>query len=155
MIPAPVDAYLLFRAAGQVCAIAANLVDESMRPMKVVPLDKMPHFVAGLSVIRGVPYPIVDLRKFFDRDLNEPPARLVAIRTDATRKVGLLVDGVLGIFPAHLLAFEPLPPIMEAAHSEVIESLAMLDGELLRVLGSGRLVPEAVWQSAAGAGASL
>lgn len=147
MVPASFEAYLLFRAGGQICAISTAHVDETMRPMKIVPLDKVPDFVAGLSVIRGMPYPIVDLRKFFDRDAEEPPTRLIALRVDAARRVGVLVDGVLGLYPAHLLSFEPLPPIMGAAHAEVIESLATLDGELLRVLGNGRLVPEAIWQS--------
>jgi chemotaxis signal transduction protein len=149
MIRASVDAYLLFRAGDQICAISARHVDETMRPMKIVPLDKVPAFVLGLSVIRGTPYPIIDLRKILGRDTHELPKRLIALHVDRARRVGVLVDEVLGLYPAHLLAFEPLPPIMEAAHAEVTESLATLDGELLRVLGKGRLVPEAVWQNVA------
>lgn len=152
MIPVSVDDYLAFRVGDQLCAISARHVDESMRPMKIVPLDKVPHFVAGLSVIRGKPYPIVDLRKLFDRDASELPTRLIAIRVDESRRVGVLVDEVLGLYSAQMIDFEPLPPIVGAVHSEVLESLAMLDGELLRVLGNGRLVPDAVWQRKASPG---
>lgn len=146
------DAYLIFRAIGQLCALSAEHVDETMRPLKLQPIDNAPSFVAGLSVIRGMAYPIVDLRKFFGVDSSELPKRLIAIRVGETRRVGLLVDEVLGLCPAHTLGFQPLPPILKMARSEVIESLAMLDGELLQVLRQGQFVPDSVWERAAAPG---
>lgn len=146
------DAYLIFRALGQLCALSAEHVDETMRPLKLLPIDSAPSFVAGLSVIRGIAYPIVDLRKFFGIDANELPKRLIAIRVGETRRVGLLVDEVLGLRPASALGLQPLPPILRMARSEVIESLSMLDGELLQVLRKGQFVPDSVWESAADPG---
>jgi chemotaxis signal transduction protein len=67
------DTYLIFRAAGHVCAISTEHVDETMRPMRLTPIDNAPSFVAGLSVIRGMAYPVLDLRKFFQGDGVDAP----------------------------------------------------------------------------------
>lgn len=142
------DAYLIFRALGQLCALSAVHVDETMRPMKMRHMENAPSFVAGLSVIRGMAYPIIDLRKLFGVNSEELPKRLIAIRVGDTRRVGLLVDEVLGLCPANALGFQPLPPILQQARAEAIESLAMLDGELLQVLNNGQFVPDSVWERA-------
>jgi purine-binding chemotaxis protein CheW len=123
--------------------------------MRLTPIDNAPSFVAGLSVIRGMAYPVLDLRKFFQGDGVDAPKRLIAIRVAGARRVALLVDAVLGQLPARSLGFQALPPILKSAQTEVIEALAMLDGQLLQVLDGGKLVPDSVWKDAVtGAGAS-
>lgn len=142
------DAFLIFRAMGRLCAIPTVHVLETMRPLPIQSLESAPRFVAGLSIIRGMPYPVVDLRRFFSPDVTAVPKRLIAIRVGDERRVGLLVDEVLGLCPAQALALEPLPPILKSVETEVVESIALLDGELLEVLKNGFLVPDELWATA-------
>ena len=52
---------LVFRFAGRIGAVPAELAVETMRPLPVEGLPAAPSFVAGVALIRGVPTPVVDL----------------------------------------------------------------------------------------------
>jgi purine-binding chemotaxis protein CheW len=136
---------LLFRAGTRLCAIAVAHVEEAMRPLPCEPLPGLPPFVRGVSIVRGRPTPIVDLRVLLGDHEPSSPRRLVILRTDGARRVGLLVDEVLGIRGDQGLSAGDLPPLLADAATAIVESLARLDGELLTVLRTGSLVPAEVW----------
>lgn len=146
---------LIFRSLGRVCGLPPEHVEETMRPLPVQPLPGVEGYVVGVSIIRGKPCPIVDLRQFFEGSPgSEPPRRLVAVRVDEHRRVALLVDEVLGLRTVSLSSTDQLPPLLRSANSNAIESLRILDGQLLGVLARGQLIPEDVWVRAAQVGAA-
>ena len=138
------DASLLCRVRDYWCALPLVHAGETMRPLPIEPLAGMPLFVRGLSVIRGVPTPVVDAGVLLGAsDLTEG-GRFVTIRT-GDRRVALAVDAVVGVreLPGGL---GDLPPLVREASAEIISAVGALDAELLIVLGAARLLPEAVWR---------
>jgi purine-binding chemotaxis protein CheW len=116
-----------------------------MRPLAIEPLASAPSFVAGVSIVRGEPIPVLDLRRLLGSS-GEPESarRLVAIRVDS-RRAGLLVDGVEGVRRLPSDTLRALPPLLGDASRELIAEIGRLDEKLLMVLESGRLVPDSVW----------
>jgi purine-binding chemotaxis protein CheW len=132
---------LVFRAGSHLCALGVESVVEIMRPLPVERLAGVPRFVAGVSVIRGEPVPVVDGAELVGGG-GGPATRYVLV-TDGRRRVALAVGSVLGMLdpgPQH-----DLPPLLEAAGSEVLGALGVVDGEPLLVLRGVRIVPDEVW----------
>jgi purine-binding chemotaxis protein CheW len=52
---------LVVGVKGRLCAVPLTHVIEIMRPLPVEPISDVPLFVQGVSIIRGIPTPVVDL----------------------------------------------------------------------------------------------
>ena len=135
---------LIVTANGRTCAIALEHVSEIMRPLPVRSLAGLPAFVQGMSVVRGMPTPVIDVCRLLGDAADSRRTRWVALTLEG-RSVVLSVDGVLG---AKRLAEEEgmeLPPLLRDVPGEYLDRLDVLDAELLVILRAGRLVPDAVW----------
>jgi purine-binding chemotaxis protein CheW len=119
-------------------------VIETMRALPVKPVAGAPDFVLGLSIVRGVPVPVVHAARLLAR-LASPPTRFVSVRVGERRAI-LAVEEVLGVEAIEDGTLSALPPLLEAG-SEVVLRMGALDAELLCVLDTARLVPDSVWQS--------
>jgi purine-binding chemotaxis protein CheW len=139
---------LLVQAGGRICALPVSSVVETMRALPMQGIAGVPEAVRGLSIIRGVPVPIVDLAALLGENGETPAARLVTIRV-GERQVGLAVQAVLGIRETSGLA--DLPPLLEGACAARVEAIAALDSQFLWVLDAARLIPEGIWDSLSGA----
>lgn len=139
--PSPI--MLLCIAGGRLCALPIGQVVETMRPQPIEPLPGAPPFVCGLSIIRGVPLPVLDVA----RVLGAKPVRATRFVTVLVggRQVAFAVDRVLGVreIPGPLLA--ELPPLLRDAGADLVSAIASLDAALLLVLNSGRLAPSESW----------
>jgi len=131
---------LLCRVHQVVCALPLGQVIETLRPLPVEPLAGAPHFVCGISILRGVPVPVVDLGQLLAAEPVQP-SRFVALRT-GLHTVAIAVETVLGVRALAGETASKLPPLLRSAASDVIRSLGSLDRELLLVLDSGKLVPD-------------
>ena len=136
---------LLVRSGKRLVALPLGAVVETMRPLPIEPLAPAPDFVAGLSLWRGAPTPVVDLRVVLGDASNEDARRMLGLRLDNGRPVGVLVDEVIGVRDAGAFAGSELPPLLEGAPAERVSTLGSLDGELLTVLEVGALVPPQTW----------
>lgn len=154
---------LVCRLDGRLCALPLAQVVETMRPMRVEPVAGAPSFLRGVAIIRGAPMPVVDAAALVTGAAlvsgAAPPghaantARFVTLRVDgraAGRCVALAVDEVVGVRSLPAGSARDLPPLLRGGQAESISSLGALDSELLVVLESARLLPEAVWRSLAG-----
>src|SRR5687767_11014072 len=103
---------LLCSVGARYCGLPLEHVSESMRPLPLEPLASAPSFVAGVSIVRGEPIPVLDLRRLLGSTSEpESPRRLVAIRVDS-RGTGLLVDGVEGVRRVPSDTLRALPPLL-------------------------------------------
>lgn len=139
-------ASLICRARTSLCGLPLEYVIETMRPLPIEELAGMPSFVRGLSVIRGIPVPVVDAGALLGTDEGAGPTRFVTLRT-GQRQVALSVEAVLGVrsFPA--ASVEDLPPLLRDAGSELVSALGMLDAELLFVLRAARILSDEAWRT--------
>jgi purine-binding chemotaxis protein CheW len=134
---------LLVTVQTRVCAVPLEHVVETMRPLPLESIAGMPEFVRGVSIIRGVPTPVVDLGTV----LGAPSTafeRIVTLRL-GDRRVALAVNAVLGVRDLDLSAIQELPPLLGGASTDLLEAIGALDEKFLMVLRAGWELPDEVW----------
>jgi purine-binding chemotaxis protein CheW len=140
------DQALVCRIGTGMCALPVRHVVEIMRPLPIERLSGVPPFVVGVSVIRGVPVPVVDAGQLV-RGERQAVSRLVTMRAGDTgeRVVALAVTGVLGLNPLPDTALTSLPPLLGGQRRREIIAMGVVDAGTLLVLDCARTVPESVW----------
>lgn len=137
---------LAIRVGERVCAVPISDVVEIMRPLPIEAWNGAPDVVRGLSIIRGVPIPVVDLGALLGVSSNCVSTRFVAIRA-GQRRVALAVDAVLGIREFSPALRTQMPPLLFDACTELVEAIGASDTELFVVLKACSVVPEAIWDT--------
>lgn len=128
-------------------AVPLAHVVEIMRPLSIEAISGVPSFVRGVAIIRGIPTPVVDLRAILGTSDESTAGRFVTVRA-GDRQVALLVGAVLGIRDLDAVAaMQELPPLLQGALREVVETIGTLDEQLLMVLQAGWKLPDEVWQA--------
>lgn len=136
---APVT-WLLCRAASHHFALPMQHVVETMRMLPVEPVAGCPPIVCGLSVIRGVPTPVIDAALLFDDQPGER-GRLVTLRT-GKRTIALAMQAVVGVWERADDELDDLPPLL--GNAEAIAGLTTLDRQLVFLLCAARIIPDAI-----------
>jgi purine-binding chemotaxis protein CheW len=151
----PAGALALIVTIGKrACAIPLGHVTETMRPLSIEPVAGTPGFVRGVSVIRGAPVPVVDLKALLENGENSASyGRFVTVNL-GERRVAIAVDGVVGLRKLDSAQLGELPPLLRDVSAEVIHAIGTLDAQLLVVLRAARLVPDEVWATLAKAEAT-
>jgi purine-binding chemotaxis protein CheW len=140
-------ASLVFRAGSMLCALGLDEVVETMRPLQTRPLAGTPAFVLGISVLRGVPTPVIDVARL----LVGAPAdieRYVAVRTERGA-VALATGAILGIRSVDAESPAGHPALLAGGNSRLVAGVATIGAEPLLLLQSMRAVPDDVWAAAA------
>lgn len=128
------------------CALSLANVMETMRPLPIEAITGAPSFVRGIAIVRGIPTPVVDLRSILGMSGRAVAERFVTIRT-GDKQVALLVDSVVGIRDlGQFMTAQLLPPLLQGAAADVIQTLGILDNQLLTVLRGAWTLPDEVWQ---------
>jgi purine-binding chemotaxis protein CheW len=148
--PAPESvgvASLVFRAGPLQCALRLDEVVETMRPLETQALAGTPPFVVGISVLRGVPTPVIEVARLLSGEAAAIE-RYVAVRTD--RGVVALATGtILGIQAVRVEAGSGHPALLGAGEDRLVEGVATIGAEPLLLLRSMRTIPAEVWTAAA------
>jgi purine-binding chemotaxis protein CheW len=141
---------LICRVGAYLCAVPLASAVETMRPLPVEPLGDAPDFIAGVSIIRGAPVPVVDLAAVLGIEAA-PASRLVTVRAGG-RLIALAVSEVLGVRSIDAAVLSCLPPLLREARPGVVSSMGVLDTQALLVLEGAHIVPDEVWAELALAG---
>lgn len=129
-----------------VCAVPLTHVMETMRPLPVEFISGAPSFVQGVAIIRGIPTPVVDLGAILGAP-TEQAGRFVTVRVEE-KQVALAVNAVLGVRDLEtLLTIHVLPPLLQRASKDVVETIGTLDEQVLMVLRAAWELPDEVWQA--------
>jgi len=137
---------LVFRAHSNLCAVPLSCVLETMRPLPTEAFKDMPGFVRGLSIIRGSPFPVVDVGALLGTNGQMPVTRFIALRISETRGIALAVEEVVGVKELDPSLLQRMPSLLHGADSERVAAIGTLDGELLVILQEGKMLSEDVWQ---------
>lgn len=142
------DLVLLFRVgSGTLAALPARHVVETMRPLSCEPLTGVPDLVSGATVLRGRPAPVVDAAALLGSAAGGRARRWIALDVGG-RPVALAVSDVIGLRRMQRTSSTTeLPPLLATASREAVDAISVLDGELLVVLRTARVVPDEVWRS--------
>ena len=141
---------LVFRAGPLLCALHLDDVIETLRPLETRPLAGSPAFVRGISVLRGVPTPVIDVARLLGNEQIEPH-RFVAVRTERGA-VALAIGPVLGIRDIDAGPTGGHPALLGTRSSRLVAGVGTIGEEPLLLLQSLRAVPDEAWEAAAAAG---
>lgn len=130
---------LLVTAGRHRVGIPLSYVRETMRPRGLKVLRDAPPTVLGLSIIRGVSVPVVDLGALLGREGEGMFQRLVTLDL-GDRSVALAVDAVLEVIEPDPSALLSMPPLVARASGETLAALSVADRELLLVLEATKLL---------------
>jgi purine-binding chemotaxis protein CheW len=95
-----------------------------------------------VSIIRGVPVPVVDAARLINEEATEP-RRFVVVQA-GDRDVALAVNEVLGVRAMSAGSMVGLPPLLRDATVDVVTAIGTLDAHLLLVLESMSILPQSV-----------
>jgi purine-binding chemotaxis protein CheW len=137
---------LLCRAGVHYCALPLTAVSETMRRLEVRAIAPCPAFVEGLTLVRGVAMPLVNLARLLGQLESAPAVRFVHVTT-GSRSVAVGVDEVVGVRLIEVGSASDFPPLLGGVREQFVDALTTLDRELLLVLSSARLLPESTWDS--------
>lgn len=141
------DRALIVTIATRACAIPIHYVAETMRPLPIEAIAGMPDFVRGVSLIRGVPIPVIDLATLLRAtDGSITYGRFVTLKIGG-RRAAIAVDGVVGLRNLDLTQVGELPPLLRAAGADIIDAIGTCDAQLLVVLRAMRIVSDEVWRA--------
>jgi purine-binding chemotaxis protein CheW len=146
LLPQPEDplrAVLLVRAQTWFCAIPVSTVRETCRPLPTQPLDGVPAFVRGITIMRGRTTPVLHLATLLSGVVADPGRRFVSVQVGETL-VALELDEAVGVRHLSHTQLESATPLLSAARSRCVEGLTVLDGELLAWLDTTRIVQQDV-----------
>ncbi|HTV22252.1 MAG TPA: chemotaxis protein CheW [Polyangiaceae bacterium] len=136
---------LICRVGGRACALPIEHVREVMRRCPIERVALAPRFTLGVALIRGENVPVIDAGSLLEGQACSG-ARFVVLRVadrpGSQRRVALAVDEVVGTERLDPRELERLPPLLAAA-SETVRAMAVLDGRLVEVLETARLVDAA------------
>jgi purine-binding chemotaxis protein CheW len=132
---------LLFRAHGRLCAIPAEHVIETMRPLPIEPLVAVSGAILGICCIRGASVAVVDAGVLLGI-AGEDKTRFIVLRVE-DRVVALAVDAVSGVRAVSPRSLQELPPLLGEANAALVSSIGAVDGAFLLVLRAARILADA------------
>jgi purine-binding chemotaxis protein CheW len=134
--------WLLCRAGRTLFGLPVNQLAEVMRPLPIEHISGMPPILLGLSIIRGLPVPVISAAQLLSNsDTNAE--RLVTMMIGG-RTIALAVGEVIGIRPIAPELLGTSSRLLQNAAPDAVEAIAALDGELLLLLHAARIVPQSL-----------
>jgi purine-binding chemotaxis protein CheW len=141
--------FLTFKLAGEEYGVGILLVQEIRGWSAVTSIPNAPHWMLGVMDLRGVPVPIMDLRRRFDLEPAQFGASTVVIvirvpSGEGQRTIGLVVDAVSEVYDIDAADCRTLPELGSSASNEIVQGLAQADGKTLILLDAARLTATAL-----------
>ncbi|MCK4666739.1 purine-binding chemotaxis protein CheW, partial [Candidatus Dependentiae bacterium] len=114
---------------------------EVKRILPLTPIPRTPDWILGVVNLRGIVFPVVDLKKRLkiEANVNYPPnlRRIIVIEIGETR-IGLLVDKINMILNKQLLEYS-VPPVLISGGEDFISSIAKKDDMIISIISLSRL----------------
>ncbi|MDQ2842091.1 MAG: chemotaxis protein CheW [Acidobacteriota bacterium] len=133
--------YITFYVGDMFFGIEVLKVQELLRYQEITSVPLAPDVVEGLINLRGQIVTAVDMRRRLNlgpRADGVMPMNIVVRSADGA--VSLLVDEIGDVLEPPSSIHEPPPATMPEVDKEIIECVCKLDGKLLLVLNTGRVL---------------
>jgi purine-binding chemotaxis protein CheW len=139
--PERVKQYSTFYVSDLYFGIDVLNVQEVLRYQQMTRVPLAPDVIEGLINLRGQIVTAVDLRKRLNvrpRDNGSAPMNIVVRSEEGA--VSLLVDEISDVLQVDPASYEPPPQNLPEEQRELIEGLYKLDGRLLLILNTERVL---------------
>jgi chemotaxis signal transduction protein/chemotaxis regulatin CheY-phosphate phosphatase CheZ len=132
--------YIGFRLHTGEYAIPITRVREIVNLPTVTSLPQSPEYLRGVTNLRGNVIPLVNLRKLINIPENGTGGTKVIVIVSGRLTFGIIVDGITGVLSIDESAIES-PEGLSHARSQEITGVAKLDGRLIVLLDTSKLIP--------------
>ncbi|WP_436874669.1 chemotaxis protein CheW [Kosakonia sacchari] len=134
--------FLVFRLGNEEYGIEILKVQEIRGYDRVTRIANTPAFIAGVTNLRGVIVPIVDLRVKFELASTEFDDNTVVIvlSLDSGRVVGIVVDGVSDVLALNAEQIKPAPEYTVTLSTQYLLGLGSLDERMLILVDIEKLL---------------
>jgi len=132
---------VVFELANEHYGVNIAAVESIIKMQTITAVPHAPHYVTGVTNLRGSVLPVIDLRVRFGLMSEETSknSRIVVV-TLGDIKVGMTVDGVSEVLSVPEDVIEPTPPMVSTVDSSFITGIARLEGRLVILLDLGKVL---------------
>ncbi|MBV7404475.1 chemotaxis protein CheW [Enterobacter sp. ENT03] len=133
--------FLVFTLGGEEYGIDILKVQEIRGYDQVTRIANTPEFIKGVTNLRGVIVPIVDLRvKFSQMDVEYNENTVVIVLNLGQRVVGIVVDGVSDVLSLAADQIRPAPEFAVTLSTEYLTGLGALGDRMLILVNIEKLL---------------
>lgn len=133
--------YLVFSLGEEEYAIDILKVQEILGYENVTRIANAPEFIKGVTNLRGVIVPIVDLRIKFHLDKVDYDGQTVVIVVNVSERiVGIVVDGVSDVMTLTPEQIKPAPELGMSLSSDFLSGLGSLENRMLVLIDIDKLL---------------
>lgn len=127
--------YIVFRLGEEEYGVEILQVQTIERMLKITRVPHAPDFVEGVTNLRGMVVPIIDLRKRLGLPEKEATdeTRIITVKMNEMM-VGMIVDSASDVVKVPEDVIEPPPSIIGGVESTYLEGVAKLENRLLILL---------------------
>ena len=133
---------VVFNLADEHYGVEIAAVDGIIKMQAITVVPRAPHFVEGVTNLRGEVLPVIDLRTRFGMVKVEAytnDTRIVVVELGG-QKVGMIVDAVTQVLRIQSESIEPPSPIVTTLDSAFIRGIAKVDERLVILLDLTRVL---------------
>ena len=133
-----------FRLANQNYIFRIESIQEIVMPSRVAKIPEVPAYVDGVSNLRGMIIPIVNLRSLFNlkRRPHDDETRTIVVNI-GTRTIGCTVDSVLRVMRVPEDTIQPAPDSVNGSGRRFIEGFTRVEDDLFILLDASQLLEPA------------
>ncbi|MEZ3500076.1 chemotaxis protein CheW [Pantoea sp. KPR_PJ] len=133
--------YLIFRLGEEEYGIDILKVQEIRSCERVTRIANSPDFISGVTNLRGVIVPIVDLRvKFSLRSALFEDNAVVIVLNFGYRVIGIIVDGVSDVMTLAERQIRPAPEFSVMLSTEYLQGLGSVDDRMIVLVDIEKLL---------------
>ena len=134
---------VIFELAGERYGVDIAGVQSIIKLQEITTVPFAPSFVEGVTNLRGVVLPVVDLRKRFGLPaIEKAPGTRIVIVNIGPLTVGMIVDAVAEVLRVQEAAIEPPSPLVMTANSGFITGIARMDKQLIILLDLDKVLSQ-------------
>lgn len=126
---------IVFRLDGEEFAVSVGQVGSIERIMPITRVPGTPPFIKGVTNLRGVVTPVIDLKSRFRNQTTKftDSSRIIIIYLDELT-VGIIVDEANDVIDIPEQTIEPQPEVINSVEADYISGVAKIDKRLLILL---------------------
>lgn len=132
---------VIFELGGEQYGVGIDTVESIIKLQTITRVPHAPKFVEGVTNLRGVVLPVIDLRKRFGLELEAATkdSRIVVVEVNRL-KVGMIVDAVTEVLRIQDEQIEPPSPMITTLDSAFIQGIAKVDKRLVILLDLSKIL---------------
>ena len=132
---------VIFELADEQYGLDIASVESIIKMQGITAVPQAPAFVEGVTNLRGVVLPVIDLRKRFSLPSTEKnkETRIVVVEMGDTT-VGMVVDAVTEVLRISSDSIDPPSPLVTTVDSTFITGIAKVEERLIILLDLGKVL---------------